>query len=60
MRVEHFEELNDTQLIELFHQAGRENYQEIKAQLTALEHAVGAAKLEDKTHLQSTLDKLQR
>lgn len=60
MRVEHFEELNDAQLIELFHQARQEDYQEIETQLTALEQAVGAAKLENKTHLQSTLDKLHR
>lgn len=60
LRVEQFEGLNDAQLIELFHQARREDYQEIEVQLTALEHTVGAAQLEDKPHLQSSLDKLHR
>ena len=60
MHIEQFEGLTDSQLIELFHQARREDYRELEAQITALEQTIGTAKVEDSTPYQSTLDKLQR
>lgn len=60
MHIEQFEGLTDSQLIELFHQARREDYRELEAQITALEQTIGMAKVEDSTPYQSMLDKLQR
>src|SRR5512137_1176601 len=41
MRVEQFESLTDQQLIELFHAARAEDYQEIEGQIAELEKALG-------------------
>lgn len=60
IRVEQFEGLTDSQLIELFHEARREDYRELEAQIATLEQAISAAKGEDSASFQSTLDKLQR
>jgi hypothetical protein len=60
MRVEQFEGLTDSQLIELFHEARREDYRELEAQIITLEQDIGAVKGEDSVPYQSTLDKLQR
>ncbi len=60
MRVEQFEGLTDSQLIELFQEARREDYRELEAQIITLEQGIGAVKGEDGTSYQSTLDKLQR
>jgi hypothetical protein len=60
IRVEQFEGLTDSQLIELFHEARREDYRELEAQIATLEQTISAAKGEDSAPFQSTLDKLQR
>jgi hypothetical protein len=61
MRVEQFDGLSDSQLIELFRQARDEEYGEIETQLVALEQTASALSgHEEQSHLQDMLDKLRR
>ena len=61
MHVEHFEGLDDSQLIALFNQARQEGYEEIAVQLAGLERQIEAN--DEATELadfQSALNKLQK
>jgi hypothetical protein len=61
MKVEQFDGLTDSQMIELFRQARDEEYNDIEAQLVALEQAVSAlADPAGQPDLQDNLDKLHR
>jgi hypothetical protein len=61
MYVQQFEGLTNQQLIDLFREARREDYVEIKTQVTNLEQAVAAEKNVEKfVDFQDTLTKLQR
>ena len=61
MRVEQFEGLTNQQLIDLFHAARAEDYQEIEGQLMDLEKALGRRLPADKRSAhQETLGRLQR
>lgn len=61
MRVERFEGMSDSQLVELFQTASRKKYEKVDRHLTALEKIIGSrSKPEKLSILRRTMKKLQR
>ncbi len=60
MRVQHLEDMNDQQLVELFHAARREEYVAIEAEASALEKDIAKAKSKVGPQAQDHLNRLRR
>jgi len=60
MRVQHVEDMNDQQLVELFHAARREEYMAVEAEAAALEKDLAKAKSRVGPQAQDHLNRLRR